>query len=145
MRDVLWPLKYLTSRPRLWTVRVSTRLDTFKLNSLPIFAPFSFNMRFGDFLQRTTEFPDQKLRFPFLRVCVCVCVTSLAHRTVSEWLITSPLVNKEVLYCARVISTHKLFVCCTVSRVMFARCVLSFTQTPCDSCRVGETVERSVV
>ena len=24
---------------------------------------------------------------------------------------------------------------------MFARCVLSFTQTPCDSCRAGETVD----
>lgn len=72
-----------------------------------------------------------------------VYVTSLAHRTVSEGLITLPLVNKEVLYCT--ISTHKLFVCCTVCHVMFARCVLSFTQTPCDSCRVGETVERFVV
>jgi len=41
----------------------------FQIKFAPHLAPFSFNIRFGNFLQRTTEFPDQKLRFPFLRVC----------------------------------------------------------------------------
>jgi hypothetical protein len=91
MRKVLWPIIYLTSRPRLWTVRVSSRLDTFKLNSLPNVAPFSSNIRFGNIL-RATKFLDQKLRFPFRRVYY---KPRPSHRL---WVIDYLVASKQIVH-----------------------------------------------